>query len=133
MTLSLNDLQASRRTAGSAFVTIRRRGSVVRATISGPRIGERESQIVAAEIHAAIEAAGGRMKHLVLDLADVRIMSSLGLGMCIDVRNAAKKRGADTVVIGLSHELADLFRMMKVDRLYAIVGSEEELQARVAD
>lgn len=117
---------------GSSHVAIERFSRVVRAAISGPRLGERESQIVTREIHAAIDVAGWRMKHLVLDLTDVRTMSSLGLGMCIDVRNAAGKRGAETIVIGLGKELADLFRLMKVDRLYVFVSSEEELQQRLA-
>jgi len=119
------------RSSRPVFVTIQRSGTTLRARISGPRLGEREAQIVAQQIHAAINA-GGRFRHLVMDLTDVRTMSSIGLGMCIDVRNAARKRGAETVVIGLGQELAYLFRMMKVDRLYAIDQNEAELQSRLA-
>lgn len=132
MSMISNDAHDLPRHARSSFVTVRRHGAMVRAAISGPRLGQRESQLIAREIHNAIEAAGQRMKHLVLDLTDVRTMSSLGLGMCIDVRNAARKKGADTLIIGLTQELGDLFRMMRVDRLYAIVEDEDELRVRIA-
>lgn len=132
MSMISNDAHRRSRDTSSQFVSIHCRGNAVRAVISGPRLGQRESQIVAREIHDVIEEAGHAMKHLVLDLTDVRTISSLGLGMCIDVRNEARKHGAETFVIGLSLELAGLFRIMKVDRLYVIVQDEDELRARLA-
>jgi anti-anti-sigma factor len=121
--LSANRTSSSSRAAGSSFLTIQRRGSSVVAAIAGPRLGERESQIIARELHAAITTVRG-IRRLVLDLHDVRTMSSLGLGMCIDLRNTAHKRGIETVVSGLCRELADLFRMMKVDRLFSMIEAE---------
>jgi anti-anti-sigma factor len=111
----------------SQFVVIDTKEGVLTARLVGPHIGEREAQIIASEINAAIARAGASFKALVLDMKAVRAMSSLGLGMCIDVRNTAHAQNAKTIVVGLSRELYELFRMMKVDRLYKLAHDQSEL------
>ena len=69
-----------------------------------------------------LQQLGNGMKGLVLDLADVKSMTSFGLGMCIELRNSAKACGATTAVVGISNELRELFKMMKVDRLFTMAA-----------
>jgi anti-anti-sigma factor len=57
---------------------------------------------------------------LVLDFTDVQFVSSLGLGMCIDVRNTAENCNAETAIVGLTTHLKELFEMMRLDRLFTI-------------
>ena len=109
------------------LVAVEIQGNIVRATPAGPSLGQREAQIVGREITEAIEKMGRRLRALVLDLSSVKTMSSLGLGMCIDVRNTAHHLSAGTVVLGLNRDLRDLFRMMKVNRLYTIARNEKEV------
>lgn len=112
----------------SQFVVTDLKDGVLRARLLGPHIGEREAQIIARELNTAIAEAGRRIKAVVMDMKAVRAMSSLGLGMCIDVRNTAHANGARTIMMGLNRELYELFRMMKVDRLYTIAHDREELK-----
>lgn len=112
-----------------SFVSITRRGDALLATIAGPHVGLRESQVIVRELHAAIREEP-RLSRLVLDVTEVMSMSSLGLGMCIEVRNAARKRGAETAIIGLRRGLADLFRMMKLDRLFTIEERDQHRTKR---
>ena len=93
----------------------------------GPSVGEREAAIIANQIQQAMAAAGHALRSLVLDFTDVQVISSMGLGMCIDVRHQARQRQADSIVYGLSTQLRELFEMMKVDRLFRLVGDPAEL------
>ena len=112
----------------SQFVVTDYKKGVLTARLTGPHIGEREAQIIARELNAAIAAADAQFKALVLDMKAVRALSSLGLGMCIDVRNSAAARGGKTIMLRLGRELYELLRMMKMDRLYTLVHSREELK-----
>lgn len=112
----------------SQFVITNAKDGVLTAQIVVPHIGEREAQVIARELNAAIETAGAALHTLVMDMKAVRAMSSLGLGMCIDVRNSAHGRGARVIMVNLSRELYELLRMMKVDRLYTLAHDREELK-----
>ena len=114
------------------FVEITMQAGVLTAGLIGPVIGQREGPIIADELIKQIEIAGSHLRLLVLDLSDVLGMSSMGLGMCIEVRNRAKAHHADTVLFGVNDELMGLIRMVKVDRLYHLANSDEELASLIA-
>jgi anti-anti-sigma regulatory factor len=119
-------------TRPTAFVTLSYKGGILTAVMKGPSIGEREASVIAAELGRTLNEVGARLRVLVLDLRDVQVMTSMGLGMCIDARNSAALTGAETVAYGLCRKLAELFRMMKVDRLYRMAGTEVELSSLLA-
>lgn len=127
-----DDSPAASFTTQSSFVKLAYAGGVLAARLAGPSIGEREATILTRELTAALATAGDRLRVLVLDMRNVRMMASMGLGMCIDARNRANRIGATTVVYGLCPELAQLFRVMKVDRLYRIARNEAELSRMLA-
>jgi anti-anti-sigma regulatory factor len=60
------------------------------------------------------------------------MMSSFGLGLCLEFRNSGLQVGASTILVGLSKELRDLFKMMKVDRLYTIADAKHVHSAMAA-
>ncbi len=104
----------------SLFVDISYINGNIRACVVGPRVGEREATIVANSINAQIKQHGHKVKSLVLDFSEVQFISSLGLGMCIDVRNTAEQFNANTSIIGLTTNLKELFEIMRLDRLFNI-------------
>ena len=83
--------------------------------------------IIASAGRPTIAHLGRRLRTLVLDCSDVEVISSFGLGMCIELRHAADAFGAFTIIYHLSKELIGLFKMMKVDRLYTIVQTPQAL------
>lgn len=113
--------------AHSPFVNVARDGDVLHLSVTGPTINPREAQIIAAEVHRTIQSCGA-FRVLVLDLSGVGSMSSFGLGMCVDLQKAAKAAGARVILFGLCRELRELFRMMKVERLFRLVHDEEGLR-----
>ena len=99
---------------------------------AGPNLGQREAVILNSEVGAILTSLGSRIQTLLLDLTDVQAMASFGLGVCIELRNTAHARNARTIVYGLNDELAALFRLMKVERLYTMVYSTKDLAKALA-
>lgn len=116
----------------STYVCVVRQGDALVVRPSGPRLGEREANAIAAKVRHAVTGLGGGLCRLVLDLSQVQIMSSFGLGLCIELRNHAHFRGACTVLANASPDLRELFRIMKVDRLFTIALGTTELPATAA-
>jgi|TARA_B110000196_G_scaffold10302_2_gene8600 anti-anti-sigma factor len=113
----------------SLFVDITFSNGIMNACIVGPRIGEREATIVANAINAQLKHYGKKVKSLVLNFSEVQFISSLGLGMCIDVRNTAEASKASTSIVGLTNHLKELFEMMRLDRLFTISGTLNSLDS----
>ena len=106
----------------SLFVDISFTNGTMTATIVGPRIGEREAGIVANAVNGKLKQYGKKVNELVLDFSDIQFISSLGLGMCIDVRNTAENCCATTSIVGLTTHLKELFELMRLDRLFKITA-----------
>ena len=110
------------------YVSISRTPTAVIARVVTPAIGQREAPIVETEILDALVDSPSSSKWLVMDLSAVSVLSSMGLGMCVELRRHAKERKMRTALFGLNGHLRDLFRMMKVDRLYKTVHSKDDLR-----
>lgn len=102
---------ASRR---AQFVSFSLADRVLTARLAGPSIGARETPIVNTEINDLLSTLGPRLKRLVLDLSDVQRMSSMALGMCLDVRSRARALGVKTAAVGMSHDMAKVLRRLKL-------------------
>ena len=90
-----------------------------RVHITSPRVGDHEASIIAAAVHRVLRSHGRTLQSMVLDVSNVQMMQSVGLGMCIDIRNTADAFGLQTTLVGLSGRLSQMFRMLKIDRLFA--------------
>jgi len=102
---------ASRR---AQFVSFSLADRVLTARLAGPSIGARETPIINTEINDLLSTLGPRLKRLVLDLSDVQRMSSMALGMCLDVRSRARALGVKTAAVGMSHDMAKVLRRLKL-------------------
>jgi anti-anti-sigma factor len=114
------------------FVRTRWNGGMLTVRPVGPVVSQREAPIVAEEVRNVIRRNEALLKCLVIDLSQVTMLGSMGLGMCIDIRNIALRLGAKSVLYGLRPEIAELFRMMRVERLYTIAKSADELKRLAA-
>ncbi|MDZ4830672.1 MAG: STAS domain-containing protein [Phycisphaerae bacterium] len=112
----------------TALVEVRWATPFLTVRPAGPQVGQRESPIITDEVNPFLKLAGKTLKMMVLDLSDVTFMSSMGLGMCIAFRNQAAANGAKSVLYGASKDLLQLLAMMKIEKLYTIAKSEDELR-----
>ena len=109
------------------LVEITSRGGTLLVKPVGPSIGQREAPIIEAEVKPFLTRIGNDLDNLVLDLSTVNFMSSMGLGMCISLRNSAAGVKANSILFGLSKELHDLMSMMKIEKLYKIAKNQKQL------
>ena len=109
------------------FLTLDFEHGILRIALVGPNVGQREAPIISEESMKTLRTLDKRVKAVVLDLTDVNVMSSMGLGFCIDLRNRAHKLKAKTFVVGMNRELRELFSMMKVERLFNLVSTRDDL------
>lgn len=110
------------------FATIRFESGVLTIRPAGPVIGQREAQVIGEQVTAALEEAGRDLRVLVFDLRDVQMMSSMALGVCIDARNHARGVGARPVIYGVNEQLAELFKMLKLSRLFTVARNDKHLR-----
>jgi anti-anti-sigma factor len=71
-------------------------------------------------------ARGADHRPLVMDFSDVRTVSSLGLGMIVHLCQQASEVGARALISGASNDLADMIRVLRIDRLCRVVGADED-------
>lgn len=63
------------------------------------------------------------VKDLTVDLADVRMVDSSGIGLLISAYNSLSKVGGQFALIHVSPELMDLFKTMRMHQHFTVSGS----------
>jgi anti-anti-sigma regulatory factor len=111
----------------SQYVIIERHRSGIYARVVCPTIGQREAPIITGEIIDAIDHSKNVRGNFVLDLTGVNQITSMGLGMCIDVRNRVASAKLKPHLFGTNRAVLDLLRLMKVDKLYSVVHGGDDL------
>src|SRR5262245_6513923 len=113
----------------STFVAMSYDKNALTVRIAGPTVGNREAPIISEEVLAAVDVLGKDhwLKHLVVDLSEVSFMSSVGLGLCINMRNRANGFGSDSILYGVNNDLRKAMTLMKLDRSFKMVAGKDQL------
>jgi len=119
-------------TSRPQLASIEFRDGVLTVRPVGPAVGQREAPIITDDAIRTMNARQQTIKALVIDLSDVAMLSSMGLGMCINLRNRAKTLKAKTILYGLRPDIDRLIRSVKIGRLYRIARSPRELRKLAA-
>lgn len=101
----------------SSFVISQITSGVLVARLDREKIGEYESPVIRAEIETA--APGGNWR-VVLDLADVRMVASAGLGLFVTLNKLSKDKGGKFAICNLDETLKQVFEMTKLHRVMTI-------------
>lgn len=88
-------------------------------TLKG-HISTAESQVLSESLDAVI---CDNFATVVVDMADVEIITSDGLGALIRARKAASEAGGQLILSGLRGNIRDLFKMTRLDKIFTIVDS----------
>lgn len=102
---------------------MRRVGRAAVAQILREKVSEHESEIVKNE---ALAAAAGSGYRLVLDLSEVRLLTSAGIGALIMLDRECRTKSGRMALFGLSEELLALIRMTKLDKVFTIRAAEAD-------
>ncbi len=114
-------------TSSETFVTVSVKNKHMIARLDAVSIGPREAALIATEVSRMLTSTT-KGKCLVIDLSRTNSLSSMGLGLCVDLRNRAVDAGLRPVLAGMNIQLTDLVRMMRVDRLFTITSSSNDLE-----
>lgn len=70
--------------------------------------------------------AGARAKNgkLLLDFSNVLLMSSAMIGRLVDLRNRCKKNGIQLAFCGITENVAEVFKIMKINELVEIYSNK---------
>ncbi len=107
----------------SSFTTIEHVAGIMVATPQREKIGDYESPIMRGEVEAA--APGSRWK-IAVDMSQVRLVASAGLGALVAMNQTCKKNGGKLVLFGLDANLKQVFELTKLHRVLSIVGTRDE-------
>ncbi len=110
-----------------SLVTISVKNQHVVVRIHATSIAAREAITIVEQASKVLEGAV-KGKRFVIDLSRTSALSSMGLGMCVDLRNRAVDAGMRPLLTGMNVQLAETFSLMRVDRLFTIVTSAGELE-----
>ena len=59
-------------------------------------------------------------KTITVDLKNVEMIDSMGIGMLVSVKNSLKRYGGELTVINTLNEIAEMFRLMQLDKHFVI-------------
>jgi anti-anti-sigma factor len=62
------------------------------------------------------------VRQLVIDLSEVKVIDSSGIGMLVAAHNSLSRQGGKLSVIHASEELLDLLKAFRLDRHFTISG-----------
>ena len=114
------------------YVDVTTDSGVVTARITEPNVEEQAASIILNTVREAMNHPGLDLQAVVLDFGEVAFINSSGLAACIELRNAAAARDARTIVYRAKLGVTDLFRLVKVDRLYSFAHDAKELDELVS-
>jgi anti-anti-sigma factor len=63
-------------------------------------------------------------RELVVDLVNVQMVDSMGIGLLIAAHNSLKKLGGKLAVVHASRDILDLFHMMRIHQHFSVSGVE---------
>ncbi|MHC4429681.1 MAG: STAS domain-containing protein [Planctomycetota bacterium] len=107
-------------------------GGVVTARITTSSVKDNAPQAILMKTQEAIDEAGGELTDVVLDFGDVEFIDSSGLGKCFELRNDIAGRGARVILYQPTEAVLQLFMVVKMESLFTIVHTADELRSVVA-
>lgn len=111
--------------AEGAYLTIVPHASCTVAHVTAEKVGARESQIIEQELRSAAESVPARRWRIVMDLTDVTMLASMGLGMLVSMHKLCAAQGGKLVVCGLRDDIVQLMKITHLDRILKIAADRE--------
>ena len=106
----------------AAYLNVLPHTACVLGHVTAEKVGARESQIIEQEIRAA---APGRKWKIVLDLKDVTVLASMGLGALVSLHKTCSQEGGRLVVCGLRDDILQVMKITHLDRILKVAKDRE--------
>lgn len=107
----------------SSFLHLVEIGGRVIATVKCEKIGARESQILETELRAQGPRTAWRMA---VDLGEVTVMASMGLGMLVSIHKACKENRGVMICCCVRPEIMSVLTVTHLHKVLKIVGTRDD-------
>lgn len=101
----------------STHLAIETTDRAVIAIVRSEKVGGREAQILETELR---KAAPTRQWRMVIDLSDVTLLASMGLGLLVTMHKEASNNGGKVAICGLQPEIMQLLKVTHLERVLKI-------------
>lgn len=109
--------------------TLTEEDNITRIEIQGDMIGGPDAK----ELHDVIHDLINKKKYkLILDLSQVKLMNSSGLGILISGLTTAKRAGGDVILLNLTERIKNLLAITKLDSVFESYDSYEQAKSQFA-
>jgi anti-sigma B factor antagonist len=108
--------------ADAAYLNVLPHTACLIGHITAEKVGARESQIIEQELRAA---APGKKWKIVLDLKDVTVLASMGLGTLVSLHKSCAQEGGRLIVCGLRDDILQVMKITHLDRILKVVPDRE--------
>ncbi len=109
------------RVATVTFVEFRAVGTAALARITCSSVGLREAEIVEAALK---EIATGSKGRLVVDMTEVKVLGSMGLGVLVTLTKQCRTSGGRLALFGVESNLLELIKLTRLDNFLFIARDE---------
>lgn len=92
------------------------------ADIKCEKVGAREAQIIENDVRAQ---GPTRKWRIVMDLSDVTLLASMGLGMLVSLHKTCTQNGGKLIVCNIRPDIAEVLRITHLERVLKIVKDRE--------
>ncbi len=100
------------------YVSVQSRSHALVATIESHRVTERESAVIESVLTAPPNSAFSR---ILIDLSNVSLLSSAGLGMLVTLQQSVVARGGQVLVCGLKDDIKKILKVTGLLKTLKIV------------
>lgn len=108
-------------------ITVKYQQENVILRVSGSILGEDRIQL-SDKIQELVDNGG---KNVVLNLQDVDLMDSVGLGMLVALRNSLERREVKLLLSNVDRSVRSLLLITKLNNVFDLYGTEAEALAKL--
>jgi len=109
-------------------IECREQGSATVLALSG-HIATVESQLVSENLERLVS---DEVAKIVVDMKNVDLITSDGLGALIRARKSSSEAGGRLVLAGVHGNILDIFRMTRLDKIFSLYDTVDEAVAAVS-
>ena len=108
--------------AEGAYVTILPMTTCVVCHITSEKVGAREAGIIEQEARGA---GPGKKWKMIVDLKDVTMLASMGLGVLVSLHKSCAAEGGRLIVCGLREDIVQLMKLTHLERILKIAKDRD--------
>lgn len=105
------------------FVRIESTGVALIARVVPSKVTEREATVIREEVTSAAPEAGWRVA---VDLSEVTLLASAGLGALLTINTACKAAEGRLVVFGLGEDILGMMKIARLDKVLQIKSTRDD-------